>query len=342
MSKSKSRLGSGSPFMVHEMVYGLQVVKHGSMAEAVECARKGQADYRVLYPKAGEVHFAEVLSGSKALPGLVEEADGLIDEAVVIDPRLNRRHGWVRAEEGLDACAALVSMGEPNCCLDRRRLKLAGEASGEPYRVVISTDSREHAGPWNVKAFIAAAKLAQQFRPLEIWWQGAWLKERDEGVVLLAPLIQGGGLDFARVEYFLGSNLRDALSYRCLWYHANTVRNDGDSARAKAQDAVKGHSFGPKPGEYSYLAESDDFIKESGLRPTAEAVALLAAKWAGLESAWRAEVSPYSAEQSWRPERPVREDTAADRERWKKTSEEYERKRKADEEEAARQRMLAV
>ena len=75
------------------------------------------------------------------------------------------------------------------------RRTLADSATTDPLRVVISTDSR-HVSRSNAVAFIAAAKLAQQFRPLELWWQGAWLfeegkKEADNGHVFLVPLIQG-------------------------------------------------------------------------------------------------------------------------------------------------------
>ena len=63
--------------------------------------------------------------------------------------------------------------------------------SGEPLRIVISTDDNK-VPEGTAAAFIATARLVQQFIPLEIWWQGAWLNAtRTKGFVFHVPLVQG-------------------------------------------------------------------------------------------------------------------------------------------------------
>jgi len=85
--------------------------------------------------------------------------------------------------------------------------------AGEPLRVVISTDSNK-VPPRTAAAFIATARLVQQFMPLEIWWQGAWITEdKSKGFVVLVPLVQGD-LDYSRLEFCLSDELRDSFSYR--------------------------------------------------------------------------------------------------------------------------------
>lgn len=336
-----------------ELQEGLFVHTHASMSEAVGLAISGAADYanqknlprdrakRVAIVAVREQHrqaiaaaAKEAMNGNANLPRLVEQADALIDAAILEDPRLNRKHAWVRAEEGVDADPALVCAGEPACCIDRRRIRLRdADTTLEPVRIVISTDSTDDASDEHVVAFIAAAKLAQQFRPLEIWWQGAWLDDDNEskGTVLLAPLIQGD-LDFARVQFFLSHKLRDKLSYRCGWYHWATVPSGGSFKVTRVMQ-----SFGGARATYSHLPDTFDFITEKGIPSAPWEIARLAARWAGLESLWRTEINGGEAEQYWRPESNTPSTSTetpaqkAERDRrWKEQEQERERQRKEE------------
>lgn len=176
-------------------------------------------------------------------------------------------------------------MGEEPAYWDRRKLKLADRATAEPVRIVISTDSK-NITPEHAAAFIAAAKLAQQFRPLEIWWQGAWLKEdtcanpqeRGFGHVFLVPLVNGD-LDFSRLQFVLSDTERDKCSFMIMTAHAYPAHLGS----------------GGKVGEQSYLPDTSDFVRESA----ADEVAQHAALWAGLEAQWEVQINPRSARQYW-------------------------------------------
>lgn len=339
---STGRLGKGKT-VVDELITGQLIVStHGSMGEALDFAVQGAAHARGMRrgKRTTELtpsELGECLSGNTRLPRLVENADALIDEAILLDPRLNRRHGWVRAEEGIDACPALVASGEEACCLDRRRMRLA-EASGmDAVRIVLSTDSHEDATEDNVLAFIAAAKLAQQFRPLEIWWQGAWLMPDGTGQVVLAPLVQGD-MDFARVQFFLSSVIRDRFSYRCMWYHACTKHCvDGKTVA---------YQYGGERGKSSYLDNTTHFVSEKGMDHSAEGVARMAARWAGMEPAYVSQVGGWEAEQYWAP-KPASftapsKPSAEDERRWERDANERRKQREREEAESTRQRMAQV
>lgn len=326
-----------------ELITGQLIVStHASMGEALDCAIQGATHARAM--RSGKrtteltpAQLGECLTGNSRLPGLVENADALIDEAILLDGRLNRRHGWVRAEEGIDACPALIASGESACCLDRRRMRLA-EASGmDPVRIVLSTDSHEDATEDNVLAFIAAAKLAQQFRPLEIWWQGAWLMPDGSGQVVLAPLVQGD-MDFARVQFFLSSVIRDQFSYRCMWYHA--VTKHCHDCRTVA------HQYGGERGKSSYLDNTTHFVPEKGMDHSPEGIARMAARWAGMDPLYQTEISDHSAEQYWAPSSSTPTGTykpsKADERRWEQDAARRRREREREEAKAQRNRMAAV
>jgi hypothetical protein len=340
-----SRLGGG--LKVNERVKGLFVHTHKSVEEALGLALKGTDD--LLASKRGSKSYEphkeiaeaihalapSVLRGNAKLALQVERADALIDDILIADPRLNRRHGWVRSEEGIELDPILLAAGEPACCIDRKRIRMAdANTTTEPVRIVISTDSAEDAHEKHVVAFIAAARLAQQFRPLEIWWQGAWLSTQDYncGTVLLAPLIQGD-MDFGRVQFFLSHELRDRWSYRCMWYHSATVPSGG-----KFRGNRVTQSFGAKRAEYSHLENTFDFVTEKGIPDDPSRLAALAAKWAGLPSIWEDTVDGSAADQWWRPKDTspfsYTEETPAQKAerdaRWARDQKEREAKEKAE------------
>ena len=48
--------------------------------------------------------------------------------------------------------------------------------AGEPVRIVVSTDDNQ-VPTGTAAAFIATVQIVQQFVPVEVWWQGAWLND---------------------------------------------------------------------------------------------------------------------------------------------------------------------
>lgn len=229
--------------------------------------------------------YNRMLGGDMTLHSILDAAEKLIDGAVLEDPRLVRRSGWVMSEEGLDIDAASFANGDERSFIDRKKMRLADRATLEPVRIVVSTDSRE-IKPENAAAFIAAAKIAEQFRPLEIWWQGGWLFEKGPeqgfGHIFHVPLVSGD-LDFTRLQFVLSDTYRDSCSFSIMAAHAYPA----------------GHGWGGGVAKQSYLPDTFDFVRESGIEATPEKVARLAAKWAGLEHIVWEYVSPWAAEQGW-------------------------------------------
>ena len=250
----------------------------------------------------------QMLEGTEDMDTILEQAEKLIDEALVLDPRLVRRSGWVRSEDGIDGCPALIAQGDDQPYFTRVKRKVADRSHTAPCRVVISTDSKE-IKPENAAAFIAAAKLSQQFRPLDLWWQGGWfLDETDQedgkgyagkGHIIHVPLVQGD-LDFRRLEFVLSSRHRDSASWSIMVCHA----------------LESGDRWGGGVATRSYLDDTDDFVKETGIKADAEHVAEYAARWAGLPDLWHERVTQWEAVQTWRApaDQPkYREPSAAER-----------------------------
>ena len=71
-----------------------------TMTEAVArykrtaASKRGEKRERMLL-KAKE-HGVEMMHGDSRLPRIVEEADKLIDEVLIVDPRLARKQSWHR------------------------------------------------------------------------------------------------------------------------------------------------------------------------------------------------------------------------------------------------------
>jgi hypothetical protein len=324
---------SGRKMTFDEIAFHLMVSQHDSMHAALEKFDLGQHKYQAR--KRNNVKLPasvpeQMLAGDSNLPRLLAEADALIDEVLLEDPRLVRRAGWVVDEEGVDVDPVRLAMGEERCCLNRRKMRMADAATVEPIRIVISTDSKS-VDEKHAVAFIAAAKIAQQFRPLEIWWQGAWLSDQPEhagcGHVLLTPLVKGE-LDFARLQFVLSSPLRDSVSYRIMYHYATL------------KPVVVG--WGAKEGEYSYLPDTFEFINERGIQHDAYRVAAYAARWAGLEPAYTTRVSDSSAVQSWTEPYKYVEPTEKEKKEREKYWAEQDAKRKREEATRAKERMTAI
>lgn len=329
-----SRLGGSKMTVKFGLAHELLVSTHDSMSHAIQRARRGQKHYSKRKPShepLPESIYHEMLHGDSKLDRLQEEADRLMDEALVEDPRLVRRAGWVRDDDGMDADPSLVACGEERCCLNRKRLKVSEASTLEPVRVVISTDSKKISDDHAV-AFMAAAKLSQQFRPLEIWWQGAWLDDDGhdpKGHVSLTPLLRNE-LDFGRLQFVLSNTSRDNVSFRIMFGYTM-----GDTEAAQ-KPAIK---YGPLTGKQSFLPDTLDFVDEAGIQCHPYTIARYAAKWAGLPSIWRESVDGNEAEQTWNP-KPYEytPPSDAERRRWEQDS----RRRQAEQQAKANERLANV
>lgn len=210
------------------------------------------------------------------------ESDGLIEQAIQFDPRLARRSTWRRGEEGEIGCPALIAQGEDNPYFYRSRTHVTEANGGEPVRVVISTDSNAPSR-LAAAALIATIRIVQQFRPVYVWWQGAWLSSARRGWVFHVPLVQGD-MDFTRLDFCINSMSRDSLSWMTMFVRALEV--------TKCIGWAAGHA------ERSYLAEESYFVPHSGVSADPEYIARTAARWLGLESIYSTEIDGFGALQS--------------------------------------------
>lgn len=329
---SNGRLTSKKTKVVDEFADRLWVLKLDGMHEAVTRFLRATAVSKKWVASGRRQSIAdEMVKGNCDLISITEAADLLVEEAIALDPRLARKSSWRLSEpdNAIEGDAALIAQGEERCCLQRFKTRLSDCASVEPVRIVISTDTK-HVTDDHAKAFIAAAKIAQQFRPLEIWWQGAWLIEettehgyKGHGFIFHVPLLNGD-LDFARIQFVLSNQLRDNVSYQ--------------NKSSFAYNGVKpGRRIGTGAGvgEYSYLENTHHFVKESGISSDPGSIASVAAQWAGFEPLWNAAVNENEAVQYWYPAQPATAytpPTEAERKAstlaWEKRQKELEREEK--------------
>lgn len=276
----------------------LVIWSHASMTEAVAAGWRTRTRY---YAVTGDKKQRMREAGERAITGepyrlatALADSDALIADALAADPRLARRSQWVRGEEGELVCPALLSQGDDSPCFYRRRA-LVGQPNGaEPVKIVISTDSHE-IRPRTAAAFIATCRLVQQYRPLEVYWQGSWLGAgRTTGWVFHVPLVSGD-MDFARLEFCIADGCRDNLSWSIMATHA--CEEDHCS--------WNGHSL---QAERSYLPasweETVHFVSHRGIYPEAESIAAHAAQWLGWDSLWRIRMTEEKATQGALQELP--------------------------------------
>jgi hypothetical protein len=208
---------------------------------------------------------------ANALARAIEKSDALIDAAVIEDPRLARRVQWVRSEDGIFADAGLVSMGDDSPCYQMAKNALKDiPASGEPINICICTDSNE---PTSLAAFIAVVRIVQQFRPVNVWWQGSWLADdgRDVGYVFHTPLITND-MDFSRCQYVIADSTRDNLSFGLLHQYAQC--RDRVYIRGMGRHADRAYMPGAK------------FVNKEGITADAYTVARTACQWLDWESTY--------------------------------------------------------
>jgi hypothetical protein len=298
-------------------VHELKICPMASMAEAI--------NYQIEYDnftgnRRGEgvleTHL-RIISGArggdpKTLQRAMSISDRLIDETIILDPRLARRSRWTRSDDGIFADAGLVAEGDDSPCYNMARHEVnASTAAGEPIRIVISTDSSNPTIE-GLAAFIATIRLIQQFQPVHVIWQGAWLADdgRDVGHIITAPLVTGD-MDFSRVQYVLSDTTRDVLSFACASHFLNLdkVIINGNGRHANR----------------SFIGGK--FLDKEGIAPTPEAIASMAAYWLGwdsrYENEYKTEEATVAALQTIPP--PPREETRPDNRT--KAEEEAEEKR---------------
>lgn len=246
------------------------------------------------------------LTGNEArLKTAMGLADSLVESAIACDPRLANKPQWLRRDEGEHVDAGLLAEGDDQPFYKRTRtIENNATRAGKPVRVVISTDLNRIV-PGTAAAFIATARLAQQFVPLEIWWQGAWLTpDHMRGYVFHVPLVTGD-MDFSRLEYCIADTTRDTFSFMVMATHATyTAKETWNGCGTSAN--------------YSHHPDPDaKFISHTGIEPTGERIARHAANWIGLDPLWSLEVGDNSAEQRIPSvPRPYTGPTAEDIKRW--------------------------
>lgn len=325
-----------------ELAGGLRELRKRTLASMTELLKCETEEYRFKGSRGGR--FADVhrhiqrcaVSGGSpaALKTALSESDTLIAQAIALDPRLARRSEWTRGEDGIFADAGLVASGDDSPCYDMTRAKLRDfAAAGEPVNVVVSTDA---ATPTSLAAFIATVRMVQQFRPVNVWWQGAWLNTDggDYGYVFFAPLVTND-MDYSRVQYVLADGSRDWLSFAVLMVHA------------RIRDGVGNLQEIGRHAERSYM-DGARFVDKDGIKPDPRQVAATAARWLGWDSLYtleyRADTDGKSALQTVPPEtRPyVDRRTEDQKRRDREDSERWTRERKQADAAAAAKRMGAV
>lgn len=269
---------------------------------------------------------------AERLARATEDSNDLLADAIIADPRLARKSQWVRAEEGEVVCPALLSQGDDAPCFTRARALESQPNGCEPIKVVISTDSSEVPAR-TAAAFIATVRLVQQWRPVEIWWQGSWLgTDRRTGWIFHVPLISGD-MDFSRLEFCIADRCRDSLSWSIMMARAC------EETHATWNDCSL-------QAERSYMPGAQ-FVSHHGIDPDGESIACNAARWLGWETfyseRWDYERSVEGALQKLPPPFvKIPDPTPEDRARYKADGERWEKERKERESKAAAARESAL
>ena len=203
----------------------------------------------------------------------------MIDDAIAHDPRLAKKAQWLRRDEGEHCDTALLAEGDDQPFYKRMRNVVNTETkAGEPVRIVVSTDDK--VPPGTAAAFaIATVQIVQQFVPVEVWWQGAWLNDtKTHGFVFHVPLVQGD-MDFSRLEFCIADTRRDLFSFMVMSTHCvNDLKESWNHCGHRA--------------EKSYLPESPgykNFVAHNGILAEATSIAAHAALWLGWDALWQVE-----------------------------------------------------
>jgi len=265
----------------------------------------------------------------------VNISDRLIEEAIAHDPRLAKRAQWIRRDEGEHVDTALLAQGDDQPFYKRKRQTVCDETkAGEAVRIVISTDDNQVPKD-TAAAFIATVRIVQQFVPVEVWWQGAWLTNDYplKGFVFHVPLVKED-MDFSRLDFCIADGWRDNLSWQVMAAQAvNTCRESWNDCGERASVSYLPEM--PPSARYSH------FVSHSGIRPEGASIASHAAEWIGLEPLYDVRYHERQAQASAlqrlpEPEKPfIDPRTEAQKRRDQRESEEhYQRAEKRRQQEA--------
>ncbi len=282
------------------------------------------------------------VDGDKArLSAAVELSEALMADAIFVDQRLAKHAQWKRRDEGEHVDSGLLAAGDDQPFYKHTR-QVVSEATmaGEPLRIVISTDDNK-IPEGTAAAFIATARLVQQFIPLEIWWQGSWLNQfRTKGFIFHVPLVQGD-MDFSRLEFCIADPLRDVFSYLVMATHAVLDVKEGWNECGFRADE---HYLGPwsnlgvasTTDKYGRQRADAKFVSHHGITPDGQSIAWTAARWIGWQAEYAErydlEARASSAKQEL-PEVPKPSGnswTAADQARWEKQDRDQKQKELAE------------
>lgn len=265
-----------------------------------------------------EILMESIKPNESVLQQAFDRSEQFIAEAIEYDQRLAARARWLRREEGEAVCPALLAQGDDSPFFKRAKTDVRESNGGDAIRVVVSTDANE-VQPESAAAFIAAVRLAQQFHPIEVWWQGGWLSaDRSKGFIFHIPLIQGD-MDFSKLQYVIMSDRRDSFSYCIMVQKACSVECSWNGCGTTANR--------------SYLPNTAAFVDHEGIRPDARSIADAVCQWLGWDEAWwkehlDAKESKAALQELPPVEEPCRpyKETAEDRARRK----EYSRREKEE------------
>jgi hypothetical protein len=315
-----SRLGgrARSPINPCGEISDLHIQTIHTMSEALQLSRrkfwaKAKDSDQEIIRRIGD----RPVDGDKLrLAAAVERSEQLMADAIQVDQRLARKAQWLRRDEGEHCDSGLLASGDDQPFYKcTKRVVNDATMAGEPLRIVISTDDNK-VPEGTAAAFIATARLVQQFIPLEIWWQGAWLTAaRAKGFVFHVPLVQGD-MDFSRLEFCIADPMRDMFSYMVMATHAVLDIKEGwNECGYRAEE----HYLGPWSNlgsavitdNYGRKRANAKFISHHGITPDSYSIAWTAARWIGWQAAYMEEYdenrrAESAAQKLPDPERPYK------------------------------------
>ena len=292
--------------------------------------------------KLDEIGNKPIVGDQHRLKLAQQRSEQLVEDAIAYDQRLAKKSQWMRRDEGEHVCAALLAEGDDQPFYKRTR-SVVNEATmaGEPMRIVISTDDNK-VPDGTAAAFIATARLVQQFVPIQVWWQGAWMNEdATKGFVFTVPLLQGDQ-DFSRLEFCIADNQRDMFSFHVMATHAVLdLKENWNDCEHRAK-----YAYLPTGDGAIDWRETTKFITHKGIKSNAESVANTAADWLGWQDSstekWQRDYCDANSAGQTIPRivTPSQnyEPTVEDKRRW----EEQDRQEKSRAQQEARERMASL
>ncbi len=155
-----------------------------------------------------------ITDGDKAFKERVSErAEELKDLALDLEPSLRSNFsGFRRSEDGFSANPDLLAAGEEKPCIQRKDgAGAAKNGTGDgAYRIVICTDVTWQGDPLDNAALVGALVLVlQQYKPVEVWVQQAWLGNGPGDGVTLFKLDFTGAFDPTELAFWITHPFKD-------------------------------------------------------------------------------------------------------------------------------------